>query len=684
MPAVSVAELLLLLKAKDESSKEVDKARKGIVSFGKDVQKAGAIMTAAVTGPLVLFGKAAIDTASSTEESMSKVRVVFGQAAGEIERFAETSATSLGISRQSALESAGTFGNLFSAFGIGKKESAEMSVELVKLAADLASFNNMDPTEVLDKLRAGLSGQSEPLRSVGVALSVARIEAEAFAIGLVKPVSNQAAITKAHLAVAEATRAVVKETKEHGAASLEAQKARNALELAEQDMQKALAGTVPELTQAQKTQAAYSLIMKDTALAQGDFSRTADGLANSTRIATAMFDDLKGELGRELLPIALEVVGVVKDMLGAFKSLDPEVRKNIVVVAGLLAVVGPLLGLLGTIITIAPAVGLAFTLMTGPIGLAVLAVAAIVTAVVLVITRFEDLKASFSALVGILGVLAGRFMEVGRGVIEGIWRGIQGAWDWLVRNVTGALGGLLDSAKRFLGISSPSEVFARQVGSPIVLGVADGIARTAPVPLRVMNDVLDATMTVAENKRALFGTAGEGLGLALAKGIDTKLAEAAQAAERRAIELAGRLSSLFSNITEQTASSVGGGGNLIPGKGAVHSYKKPDGTMGIVQVTPEGEVIRDGVSSGRVPAGQMPRAWLDVGGMPTPVFHQGGVMPWTGMAMLEKGERVLTKDQQRGNMGLTVIFQGPVYGMLDFEQTVKRIVRDAYPQVALR
>ena len=47
------------------------------------------------------------------------------------------------------------------------------------LAADLASFNNIDPTEALDKLRSGLVGEAEPLRSVGVLLNEAAVQAKA-------------------------------------------------------------------------------------------------------------------------------------------------------------------------------------------------------------------------------------------------------------------------------------------------------------------------------------------------------------------------------------------------------------------------------------------------------------------------------------------------------------------------
>jgi hypothetical protein len=106
-----------------------------------------------------------------------------------------------------------------------------MSKTLVQLAADLASFNNTSVDDALVALRSGLSGEAEPLKRYGIALSDARMRQELMAQGV----------------------------KDLGAT----------------------------LTPLQKTQAAYTLILKDSKLAQGDFARTSTGLANEQRIAAA-------------------------------------------------------------------------------------------------------------------------------------------------------------------------------------------------------------------------------------------------------------------------------------------------------------------------------------------------------------------------------------------------------------
>lgn len=215
---------------------------------------------AAVAGAgLAVLGKQAIDTASDINESLTKNQVIFGDHAKAIERESRNSARAMGISRAAFLEYTGTFGNLFKSMGIAREENAKMSSSLTGLAADMASFNNASPEEALEALRSGLTGEAEPLRRFGVLLSEARVQQEAYNTGI----ADQGA----------------------------------------------------ELTEAEKAQARYQLVFKDTAAAQGDFERTSGGLANQTRILKAQFADASGELGARLLPIVLKVVSAFNDLL---------------------------------------------------------------------------------------------------------------------------------------------------------------------------------------------------------------------------------------------------------------------------------------------------------------------------------------------------------------------------------
>lgn len=193
-----------------------------------------------------------VAAASDLEEQLNKSNVVFGRSAANIQAWSETTAQAFGLSQRAALEAAAGFGQILETSGLNQTESARFSRSLVELASDLASFNNLETTDALDKLRSGLVGEAEPLRRIGVLLSEARVQQEAYASGIA----------------------------ESGA----------------------------KLTEGQKVQARYALILRDTASAQGDFGRTSESLANQQRILAAQVENLRGKIGQAFLPAVTEAI----------------------------------------------------------------------------------------------------------------------------------------------------------------------------------------------------------------------------------------------------------------------------------------------------------------------------------------------------------------------------------------
>jgi hypothetical protein len=252
------------------------------------------------------FGKSVVSVASDVNESLSKNQVLFGKYAKDVEAFANTSAKSFGTSKKSALEYTGVFGNLFKALGVTNKQSSKFSVNLVKLAADMASFNNTSIEDALEAIRSGLVGETEPLRKFGVNINEAALTAEALASGLVKVHVDQSKMRSSTLKLDIAQRNLADAVKKHGANSTEAKKAQLGLETAQQGVNKAAGGQAVKLTAAQKALAAQQIIMKQTKAAHGDFARTSDQLANSQRILQARWEDAKATLGKQLLPYLLK------------------------------------------------------------------------------------------------------------------------------------------------------------------------------------------------------------------------------------------------------------------------------------------------------------------------------------------------------------------------------------------
>ncbi len=205
------------------------------------------------------FLPGAINAASDLNETVSKVGVVFGKNSEQVLAWGKNAATAFGLSQSQALAAAGTFGNLFVSMGMAAPQSAKMSEGLVQLAGDLASFNNLDPGEVLEKLRAGVTGSTEPLKSMGINIDAAAIKTKAMKMGL--------------------------------------------------------ASANGELSASAKAQATYALILEQTKTAQGDFARTSDGFANGQRIIAAQFADITATIGNAFLPIVVKLTGAFAGFL---------------------------------------------------------------------------------------------------------------------------------------------------------------------------------------------------------------------------------------------------------------------------------------------------------------------------------------------------------------------------------
>lgn len=285
-------------------------------AIGKDAMMMGAKVSAGVTLPLAFAGKKIYDFAVDTGESLSKVNVIFGDSAKEIEKWSKGTATSIGTSQNEALAAVGTYGNLFRSFGVGEKAATKMSKSLVETAADLASFNNTSVDDALQALQSGLSGETEPLKKFGVALTDVRLKDEAVRLGLIK--TNKEALTP-------------------GA----------------------------------KSQAAYALIMKDSKLAQGDFARTSDQNANSQRILIAKIKDMASALGQSLIPIVKTVIDFVSGLVGKFNGLSDGTKKIIVIVGLVIAAIGPLITIFGAVMT-------AIGFVTSTVGIWVIAIVALI------------------------------------------------------------------------------------------------------------------------------------------------------------------------------------------------------------------------------------------------------------------------------------------------------------------
>lgn len=320
----------------------IDKAGAGAKSRGAKIEaafskaaKVSAVALTAIGGATVY----AVKAASNLEEQVNKTSVVFGKSSKPIQEWAKTTAESIGLSNRAALEYSGTFGNMLVPMGFVKKKAADMSKSMVTLAADMASFNNASPEEVLESLRAGLSGETEPLRKFGVFLNEDRIKLEAVDSGLVKAELDMTKAKDQQLKLNDAHKAAAEALKKYGKKSDEYLKASIKVDVAENALAKTVEGKVPKLNAAQKAQATYNIIMKDTTAAQGDFKRTSGSLANQQRLLKAQVEDAAAAFGQAFLPAAQKVMTLLMTLLGVLRDHQQATKILVGVVVGLAAAI---------------------------------------------------------------------------------------------------------------------------------------------------------------------------------------------------------------------------------------------------------------------------------------------------------------------------------------------------------
>ena len=243
----------------------------GLTSFGTQ-----AVLAAGVAGA-GLFKVA--ESASAYGEQVSRAAKTFGdEAVPQLEEFAKAAAETAGLSQTAATDAANTFAVFGRQLGLAGKDAVDFSTELVQLSGDFASFVDIDPAEAVRVFTSALSGEQEAIKRYGIDLSAAAVEQEALNMGLDK--------------------------------------------------------SSAELTNAEKVQARYNILLREGQLFAGDFADTSDSLANRQRALAAEFENAKVALGEGLLPLAEGAVGALQSVTDAFGDLSPSAQSTVGTIAG--------------------------------------------------------------------------------------------------------------------------------------------------------------------------------------------------------------------------------------------------------------------------------------------------------------------------------------------------------------
>jgi phage-related protein len=419
----------ILINAKDRASaafsgvaQQAEGLGKKLDAAGGKMMAAGQKMTAFVTLPIVAGMAKAIHSASDLNETVSKTGVVFGDQAAEITKFADGAAKSLGLSKRAAMDAASTFGILGKQAGLSSGGVSKFGIEMTTLTSDLASFYNAKPEEAITAIGAAFRGESEPARRFGINLSVATIQARALSEGIVKAEVDTLKLSTAQEAVEKATRKHAEAIKAHGATSVQASDAARDMEQAESKLAIVMEGKVPILTNEQKLLATRAEILAQSSVANGDFARTSEGVANQERITAAMAENTAASFGQVLQPAYNAMMDVVQKVMGWFDKLTDSQKRWIVIAAGVAAAAGPVLTILGAIVTVVGA-------LLSPIGLVIAALALLAAGAVYAYTHFEGFRRVVDEVVSWLRTNVPAGLTVVRNALTSAVASMKAAWD---------------------------------------------------------------------------------------------------------------------------------------------------------------------------------------------------------------------------------------------------------------
>lgn len=305
----------------------------------------------------------AIDYASDLVEVQNVVDVTFAEGAEEINKWSKSALDAFGLNELSAKRYSSTLGAMMKSSGLAGDEVRKMSMDMTALAGDMASFYNLNGDEAFEKIKSGLSGETEPLKALGINMSDANLQTFAYSQGINK-------LTK-------------------------------------------------DMSQAEKVQLRYGYLLSVTSDAQGDFARTQDSFSNQTKLLAEKWNAFRGEMATGLLPILTMVIQVMNNMITVAQAVYDFISANWSVFAPLIYGIVGALTIFVTYLTLVKTWSLICAsaqavwnavMMANPIMLIVMAIMAVIGAIVALCNWIAE---STGVTESGLGVITGAFATAG-------------------------------------------------------------------------------------------------------------------------------------------------------------------------------------------------------------------------------------------------------------------------------
>lgn len=237
----------------DTATKTGSQARRGFETAGR-----GASLLAGVVGGALVVGlKSATDAAADAEQSLGAVDAVFKDYADGVKQSSREADIALGLSANSYRNLATIIGSQMKNAGVPLERLAAQTDDIIGIGADLAAQFGGSTQDAVEALSSAFRGELDPIERYGISLTAAAVGAKAVEMGL--------------------------------------------------------ADSATSLDQNAKAMATLALITEQSGDAQGAFARETDTAAHRAQVAAAQWENLKVQLGDQLLPVWSSLVGVMSN-----------------------------------------------------------------------------------------------------------------------------------------------------------------------------------------------------------------------------------------------------------------------------------------------------------------------------------------------------------------------------------
>lgn len=312
-------------------------------TVGNNMADVGAKGFVSITLPIAGLTKQILDVGSNMVSFEATYKQVFKGLASSASSWSASFGKSIGLNSTVIKQSLLDFQSYSQNMGMTGKSALNFSEKMTSLTADLSAFKNMDMSEAGDRLMAMFRGEYDSAEALGLAINETTIKQEM--------------------------------------------------------MREGLQGQFSDLDQTTKMQLLYNLAMYQSKDAQGQAAREADQYQNKIQNLKAQLAYTAQQLFTIMLPVIQQVMSVISGLITWFNSLSDSTKKWILIIAGVAAVIMPiilylgiLISVIGTVITIVGAIIGALSVFIGTIGFVGVAIIALA---ILAVKNWDAIKSFF-------------------------------------------------------------------------------------------------------------------------------------------------------------------------------------------------------------------------------------------------------------------------------------------------